>query len=136
MEDQEKSFKVKDKRMFDAEGDIKPEAEVDNSTEDKEVEAASQESSPASEESTAEVSINFPSFVASLGTQALMLMGDIPAPDGVDIQTDVRAAKQTIDILEMLKEKTAGNLVEDESKFFEEMLHNLRIAYLRHQQEA
>lgn len=76
--------------------------------------------------------ISFASFAMSLGTQALMLMGEMQAPGGRAIPRDVEGARQTIEILAMLQEKTKGNLDHEESYLLEEILHNLRLAFLRH----
>lgn len=76
--------------------------------------------------------INFSSFIISLATQAMMQLGEAPAPDGMDVPVDVVMAKQTIDIISLLREKTRNNLDEFEEKLFEEILHNLRITYIRH----
>lgn len=76
--------------------------------------------------------INFSSFLISLATQAMMQLGEAPAPDGMSVPVDVTMAKQTIDIISMLREKTKNNLDSFEEQLFEEILHNLRMTYLRH----
>ena len=75
--------------------------------------------------------VNFSSFVISLATQALMQLGQISPPPGVEMPIDRTAAKQTIDILSMIEQKTKGNLDEDESRLLEEILHNLRLGYVK-----
>jgi len=75
--------------------------------------------------------IDFSSFVISLGTQALMQLGVIKAPEGMAMPVDKQAAKQTIDILSMLERKTKGNLDPTEAKLLEEVLHNCRIGFIR-----
>ena len=75
-------------------------------------------------------SISFGSFVMSLCTQALMQMGEIPAPEGIAMEKDLEAARQTIDIISMLKDKTKGNLDATEQNLLEDMLHQLRISYV------
>lgn len=79
----------------------------------------------------ADPTLTFSSFLISLATQALMQLGEIKAPDGVELPVDREAAKQTIDIISMLKQKTAGNLNPDELRLIEEILHNLRMSYVR-----
>ena len=49
--------------------------------------------------------MTFEAFVYSLATQALMQLGEMPAPEGINIPKDVGAAKQTVDLLKILKEK-------------------------------
>lgn len=75
--------------------------------------------------------ITFASFVMSLATQALMLLGEIKAPNGAEIPVDPEAAKQTIDILDMIEKKTRGNLDAEEKHLIEEILHSLRMSYVR-----
>ena len=75
--------------------------------------------------------LNFSSFVVSLATQALMQLGEMPVPEGVNIPKDKDAAKQTIDILSILSHKTTGNLDDSEAKLMEEILHNLRMAFVK-----
>ena len=78
-----------------------------------------------------QVEMNFSSFVVSLATQALMLLGEIDPPEGVELKVDRNAAKQTIDILNMIEQKTKGNLEKEEASLLQEIIHNLRITYLR-----
>ena len=75
--------------------------------------------------------INFSSFVVSLATQALMQLGEMQPPPGVELPQDVVGAKQTIDILAMLQAKTKGNLDGSEQKLMTEILHNLRLSFVR-----
>lgn len=75
--------------------------------------------------------VSFMSFIMSLATQALVQLGEMSPPPGMEIPIDRVAAQQTIDILSMLQKKTAGNLSGDEVRFFEEVLHSLRMSYVR-----
>lgn len=75
--------------------------------------------------------IDFSGFIMSFATQAMMQLGLLKPPEGIPLQVDLLAAKQTIDILEMLEKKTRSNLDESEKKLFEEILHSLRLSYLR-----
>jgi hypothetical protein len=75
--------------------------------------------------------VSFMSFVMSLATQALVQLGEMAPPPGMEIPVDRVAAQQTIDILTMLQRKTVGNLSADEARFIEEVLHSLRMSYVR-----
>jgi hypothetical protein len=75
--------------------------------------------------------MSFHSFIMSLAHQALMLLGEIPGPDGKTFPPDKDAARQTIDILSMLEHKTRGNLNAEEKHFLEEILHELRLRFVR-----
>jgi hypothetical protein len=78
-----------------------------------------------------EESVSFTSFVMSLATQSMVHMGEMQAPAGMDIPVDLESSRQTIDILGMLQRKTRGNLSSEESRFMEEVLHTLRMSYVR-----
>ncbi len=62
--------------------------------------------------------IDFGSFVLSLGTSAYVSLGKVEHPDLRDEagDPDLAAAKQVIDILKLLQEKTSGNLEPEEEK--------------------
>ncbi len=75
--------------------------------------------------------INFSSFIISLATQSLMQLGEIKPPPGMNVPLDRESARHTIDILGLLQQKTAGNLTEEEDKLMVEVLHNLRLSYVR-----
>jgi len=74
--------------------------------------------------------INFSTFVISLSTQVLMNLGEIPNPLTNTPEKDIPVAKQMIDILGMLQEKTRNNLNSGESKLMEEILFDLRMKYV------
>jgi len=75
--------------------------------------------------------INFASFLISLGTQAFMHLGDIPNPTTQQREKELPAAKQMIDLLGMLQEKTKGNLAADEERLLQQLLLDLRLRYVR-----
>jgi len=74
--------------------------------------------------------INFASFIISLSSSALFHLGDIPDPATNQTQRNLPLAKQTIDILGLLKEKTVGNLERDETQLLESLLYDLRMRYV------
>jgi len=74
--------------------------------------------------------INFSTFVISLSTQALMQLGEIANPLSGKLEPDVPAAKQMIDILGMLQEKTKGNLSSGEERLLVDILFDLRMKYV------
>jgi hypothetical protein len=75
--------------------------------------------------------LDFASFIISLATQAFWQLGLEMPPAGISVQKDIAAAKQTIDIISVLKAKTKGNLSTDEERLMEEVLHSLRMAFVR-----
>ena len=72
----------------------------------------------------------FEFLIHTLFTQALMAFGRIPNPITTKAVKNVAAAKHFIDTLDMLEEKTRGNLGPDERKLLEEIQHQLRLLYL------
>lgn len=116
------SFKVVDKRRFNEQGDSlnTPEVQSDFKKEDigQTVENQSDE-------------IDFASFLVGMYSQTLIYLGEIPSPDTSLISKNVEAAKQNIDILNILEEKTKGNLSQDEEKLMTEILNNLRLIFVK-----
>lgn len=75
--------------------------------------------------------IDFYTFVLSLGSSALVHLGDTPHPEtGEPVPANLPLAKQTIDLLVMLSEKTKGNLTAEEEQFLEHLLTDLRLRYV------
>jgi hypothetical protein len=73
--------------------------------------------------------MNFEKFIASLYMSALMQMG-MAAPEGGEPHVDLMGARQTIDIIGLLQEKTKGNLTSKEGTMLQNVLYELRMAYL------
>jgi hypothetical protein len=74
--------------------------------------------------------IDFYTFCLSLGSSAFVHLGDAPNPETGQPATDLEFAKQTIDILGMLQEKTRGNLSDEEARFLDNLLLDLRLRYV------
>jgi hypothetical protein len=72
---------------------------------------------------------SFQLLVSSLATQTLMAMGQIPDPEG-KMTAQLDHAKHAIDMLAMLETKTKGNLTGDEATMLDQVLHELRMAYI------
>ncbi len=124
-EEQEKGFVVRDKR-FSA---TKEEKEESLTKEEERVNETSKEEVPPQEGSLPE--IDFKNFVLSLSTSALIQLGEIQDPFTQEAAKNLPLAKQTIDLIGMLKEKTKGNLSPDESKLIEYVLYDLRMRYVK-----
>jgi hypothetical protein len=79
--------------------------------------------------------IDFYTFVLSLGSAAFVHLGDAPHPEtGKPVEPDLLVAKQSIDILAMLQEKTKGNLTEEEDHFLDTLLTDLRFRFVQKSQ--
>jgi len=68
--------------------------------------------------------------VLSLGSSALLHLGELEHPDAGGPHQDLALAKHTIDILAMLEEKTKGNLTPAEAKLISSLLYDLRLRYV------
>jgi hypothetical protein len=142
MEEQEdkRGFKVQDRRRFSPETGEAREAEEPGQSAETPPQAAAEaargeeprreQPRGSSRPAAAQSEIAFSSFVLGLSTQALMYMGEIPSAPGQPVQTDLVAAQQMIDVLAMLKQKTAGNLDAGEAAMLENALFDLRMRYV------
>lgn len=72
----------------------------------------------------------FVGLIASLHSSGMVQLGKLANPLTEKAERDLDAVRQTIDLLEMLQAKTRGNLSEEESRFLEHALFELRMNYL------
>jgi Domain of unknown function (DUF1844) len=91
--------------------------------------AAAAPSGPTTKAKPAETSKVFLGLVQTLGYQALMHLGEIPDPSTQQRETNTEAAKEVIDLLIMLRDKTQGNLSDEEKKILETLLTQLQIKF-------
>ncbi len=75
--------------------------------------------------------IDFSNFILSLNTSALIHLGDLPDPQTRERIYDIQSAKQTVDILELLKTKTEGNLDSEEFRLLDDVIYDLRMKYVK-----
>ena len=130
---EEKGFVIKDKRVFSQEEqDLNKEDKKPEKQPVKEETKAKEELSAEEQAAEAELpEINFPTFIISLNASALVNLGAIEDPASGTKVKNLSIAKQTIDILSMLEEKTRGNLTEEEEKILKNILYDLRIIYVK-----
>jgi hypothetical protein len=129
----EKGFVVKDKRIFDESGearaeDLKKEELTDEKISEKKP-LDKDDQSGTTEEYFPEVT--FSSFILSLSTTVMYHLGDFPDPATNKVKKNLAAAKQTIDMINMIKIKTAGNLDNDEKGLLEGILFELMMRYVK-----
>ena len=130
-ENKGKGFTVQDRRRFTDAGDVKEDAsEPAAPTASQPPPSASASEAPEQRYDEPLPEINFSTFVVSLSTQALMHLGEIPNPANGALEKDIPVAKQMIDIVAMLKDKTKGNLSSNEDKLIEDILYDLRMRYV------
>jgi len=124
-----RGFRVEDRRRFSETGDPRPEHEA-GPPPPPAPEAHPPGAEGPSSEAPAPFEMNFSTFVLSLSTQALAHLGEIPHPVDGRMTVDLAAAKQLIDILGILEQKTTGNLDASEASLLEHVLYDLRIKYV------
>ena len=146
----EKGFKVEDKRHFDERGEVRREAEdreqktkdhgsnaedLEQKTEDRRQKAKDEGSKTGDHGQSAEdvklPPINLATFILSLASSAQIHLGLIPNPVTNKNEVFLPMAKQTIDIIEMIQQKTKGNLTDEEAKLTEQVLYELRMIYVQ-----
>jgi len=75
--------------------------------------------------------INFNTFILSLNTAALVHLGELPDPLTNRKEANPTLARHTIETLEMLKEKTRGNLTPEEENLLNAVLYELKLKYVK-----
>ncbi len=139
--DSGKGFKVEDRRTSsggeyekpDEEAtaeEIKDEVAPDESGEDAATEATDDEQAGELPGYDNMPRVDFSTFIFSLFSSALIQLGEMEDPTNGKKEQNLDAAKQTIDILDVLKNKTEGNLSEEEKKFLENATAELKWKFL------
>ena len=87
----------------------------------------------SSDQTKKDYALDFNALVLSLGSSVIVHLGEAPDPTSGQKREkpDFTMAQQSIDLLGMLQEKTRGNLTEDEARFLENMLFDLRMLYVQ-----
>ena len=142
-EKKEKGFHVKDRRRFDQGGEPREkekeseQGDAGTGAADKPAAAETTDAKAPPQEKETETDrpadlpeINFSTFVISLSSSVMIHLGMAPDPMSGETRRELALAKQTIDILGMLKEKTKGNLSKEEEQLFQSLLSDLRLRYV------
>lgn len=77
--------------------------------------------------------IDLTTFFLSISSAAFMGMGLVPPVDGQETHVDLDLAKQNIDLLELMQEKTRGNRTAEEEKLLEQLLFETRMKFVETQ---
>jgi hypothetical protein len=117
-----------EEKTSDEETDEKPEAvkEPSESADESETKADFEDAGRAQEP----LPVSFSLFIINLANTAMLQLGFMQMPDQKEPKKDLVGARQTIDLLAVLEEKTAGNLTEEENRLLKETLFQLRMAYV------
>lgn len=135
-ENEEKGFVVKDRRRVVLDADQGLETEQPKEEPKAEEEKGQTDTGEVRQEGRERGGIPLPevtlaTFIFSLSSSALVHLGEIPDPETRNPQVDLTVAKQIIDTLGMLQEKTKGNLDPDEDNLLKSVLYDLRLRYVQ-----
>ena len=129
MAEQEQGFVVRDRRASGG-----SEAPPVSAPDTKQTASSSAEQAAPSQDASAHeapsLPVTFSSFVISLGSSSLMLMGEQLDPRQEALPVNLPQAKEIIDLLSLLEEKTKGNLTSEEQTVLRDMLYALRMKYV------
>ena len=117
-------FVIKDKRSS--------QISEDDATflDDQEEKDQKKQKTPSEEQEAEPFQVDFSTFIMSLTSSAFYHLGDMPDPTTGKKEVNLPAVQQTIDMLIMLREKTKGNLIEDENKLLEQLIYELQVKYV------
>ena len=117
-------FVIKDKRSS--------QISEDDATflEEQETKDQEKQTDSSKEKETEPFQVDFSTFIMSLTSSAFYHLGDMPDPSTGKKEVNLPAVQQTIDMLIMLREKTKGNLKEDEKKLLEQLVYELQVKYV------
>lgn len=142
-EQEERGFRVTDRRIFTAEGEVRQEPAETAGQEQKPPRKQEPPKAPRREEprppreepssgpqGRGQEGVDFSSFVLSLATTGMVHLGEIPEPMTGRRSENLAAAREMIDILALLKEKTEGNLSTEENQLLDNVLYELRMKFM------
>lgn len=136
-EDNQGGFKITDRRLFNPDGSLRDDAPVEEPvvepappvTPPAEPAAPSAVQDAPDEEEAGEHTL-FTEFLMSIASSAFVYLGMMEHPATGKRHVDLNAARDSIDMLVMLREKTLGNLTPGEDRLFEDLLADLRMQFV------
>ena len=131
--DEPSGFRVVDRRPFSSNGtrrepSLEAEKPPEKAPEPAPVAPVQAEAEP--EEYVDENTMGFDMLVSYLSTTAMFQLGLLEGPGGERIPPDLPNARRTIDLLQVLQEKTHGNLTQREVKLLDDVLYDLRLSFV------
>lgn len=98
---------------------------------DKDTLLANDNAAKAADNPTRLPQLDFTTLILSLSSSVLMSLGVVENPVTGKMEKEPALAMQTIELIELLKVKTKGNLTEEEAKLLEDVLHELHLWYVK-----
>jgi len=127
---EDKSFSFVDKRRLNDDGEKATDPEESEVTAAGSAEPPKGSDGKDKSEQASAPPIDFVTFILSLSQSALYHLGGFADPVSGKTSVNLDLAKQTIEIIDMLKEKTEGNLSDDESKVITNMLYDIKMKFV------
>jgi hypothetical protein len=131
MPEENSGFKVSDRRGVAKDGDPRPERPDNKGETSGAPNAFTDNQQREQPQSPDDLPMTFQNLILSLSTTAMLQMGLLANPETGKAEKDLIGAKQSIDILQILQDKTAGNLSAEESQLLEASLYDLKMIYLQ-----
>lgn len=134
MGEEDRGFVIKDRRQFTTEGTAREQEE--EKAEKSAPEAEQAKPQPQARQAEKETKrpplpeVTLSTFIFSLVSSALVNLGEAPDPSTGTTSSDLVLAKHTIDMIAMIKNKTQGNLTDDEQAMIDNVLYDLRMRYV------
>lgn len=130
-EPEDQGYTVKDRRFLHLSEEEKAKVQEEEAVKQAATEAQKAAGAQETGQKLPLPEITFSSFIFSLGTSALTCLGTFPDPDSGEFKKNLSLAKQTIDLMGLLREKTRGNLTSEEEGMFDHFLYDLRMRYIK-----
>jgi|SRR5579884_1698982 len=135
MEEEEKGFQIRDRRAHLQETDRgktsgKSDDPKPTPSPKKDAPAAAGQTRPSEEPPESAIPVNFSSFILSLATSALIHLGQEANPATGERSVELPSARQVIDLIALLEEKTKGNLTSEEEGLLTQILFTLRMKFV------
>ena len=125
---EDKGYTVNDRRFHQLSEDEQAKAREAESSQAQAFQEAAQKAAAGT---APEPGVTFASLIFSLSSTAFMHLGALPDPNSGKKEQTLPVAKQTIDLLGVLREKTRNNLDQEEENLFDHLLYDLRMAYIK-----
>ncbi len=130
-QEETQGFKVKDRRRFSPDGESQPAEDSKDLEQAEKAEESPKQEARTQERATKRPPMDFSALITSLAQTTLFQLGLIRTSDMTEpMKPDLDGARQTIDLIAILEQKTKGNLTEEENKLVNETLFQLRMAFV------
>ncbi|MCI0416292.1 DUF1844 domain-containing protein [bacterium] len=128
-EKKDEEIRINDRRFFDQEGNPVTKEESEPSSQTKE--GPKTEKRETKKDGEPQPGIDFIAILFTFVHTCLIYLGEVKDPEGKSSEENLEGARQMIDILEIMQQKTKGNLTAQEEQYLESALYDLRMRYMK-----